>query len=257
MYLLDCRRKQSFPVFWILGSLGGPGFVFMGGCIIHAYLNLTSQEREGGMLGAGIVFLIMGLLLLAGVVYTLIETADPYDLSFKVEVEQARGNRKYDANKLVNYIETYHNNILLFNAEEGQMRVFGSKGKLIVEICIATGKGGSTYHLTDPSVMYEEPVIVGNIFLERFAVRKNRIVNKAQVIKAIEMLYSSQSLTEVVRSLPFVDSTEETNRLIEKDAYILPSVPLTFPKKQKDRDRVFREKEEREKRAMQVYQVWR
>jgi hypothetical protein len=72
------------------------------------------------------------------------------------------------------------------------------------------------------------------------------------VIKAIEMLYASQSLTEVVRSLPFVDSTEETNRLIEKDAYILPSVPLNFPKKQKDRDRVIREKEEREKRAMQV-----
>ena len=130
--------------------------------------------------------------------------------------------------------------------------MFGSKGKLIVEICIATGKGGSTYHLTDPSVMNEEPVIVGNIFLERFAVRKNRIVNKAQVIKAIEMLFSSQSLTEVVRSLPFVDSTEETNRLIEKDAYILPSVPLSFPKKQKDRDRAIREKEEREKRAMQV-----
>ena len=130
MYLFDCRRKQSFPVFWILESLGGLGFVFMGGCIIHAY--------------------------------------------------------------------------------------------------------------------------VGNIFLERFAVRKNRIVNKAQVIKAIEMLYSSQSLTEVVRSLPFVDSTEETNRLIEKDAYILPSVPLSFPKKQKDRDRAIREKEEREKRAMQV-----
>ena len=239
-------------MFWVLGSLGGLGFVIMSCCIVYAYMNSNTHEREGGMLAVGIAFLIMGLLLLAGVVYTLRKTAGPDDLSFKVDVEQARGNRKYEANKLVNHIETYRNNILLFNTEEGQMRVFGSKGKLIVEICIVTGKGGSTCHLTDPSVTDEKPVIVENIFLERFPVRKNRIVNKDQVVKAIEMLYASQSLTEVVRSLPFVDSTEETNRLIEKDAYILPSVPLIFPKKQKDRDRAIHEKEEREKRAMQV-----
>ena len=254
-YIIDCRAKQSFPLFWVFGSLGGLGFAFAGGFIIHGYMSLNHYEREGGMIAAGIAFLIMGVLLLAGVVFTLIKTADPNDLSFKVDMDQARGNRKYDPNKLVNYIETGHNNIILFNAAEGQMHVFGSKGKIIVEICIVTREGGGTYHLTDPYVTGEEPVIVENIFFERFPVRKNRVVNKEQAVRAIEMLYASQSLTEVARSLPFVNSTEETNRLIEKDAYIIPSVPLKFPKKQKDKDRAIKENEEREKRAMQELNI--
>ena len=130
------------------------------------------------------------------------------------------------------------------------------KGKIIVEICIVTREGGGTYHLTDTYVAGEEPVIVENVFFERFPVRKNRVVNKEQAVRAIEMLYASRSLTEVARSLPFVNSTEETNRLIEKDAYIIPSVPLKFPKKQKDKDRAIKEKEEREKRAMQELNIW-
>ena len=68
---------------------------------------------------------------------------------------------------------------------------------------------------------------------------------------AIETLYASQNLTDTINSLPFVNTTEETNRLIEKDAYITPSVPFIFPKKQKDRDRAIKEKKEREERAMQ------
>ena len=73
MRFFDSRAKQSFPMFWIFGSLGGLGFVFAGGLLIYGYLSLNSQEREGGMLGAGIMFLIMGLLLLVGVIYTLIK----------------------------------------------------------------------------------------------------------------------------------------------------------------------------------------
>ncbi len=33
----DSRSKQSFPVFWILGGLGGLGFVILGGFLIHSY----------------------------------------------------------------------------------------------------------------------------------------------------------------------------------------------------------------------------
>ena len=83
MRFFDSRSKQSFSLFWIFGSLVGLGFVFMGCCIIYAFINLTASEREGGMLATGIAILIMGLLLLAGVVYTLIKTAGPDDLSSK------------------------------------------------------------------------------------------------------------------------------------------------------------------------------
>ena len=251
-YILDCRKKQSFPAFWILGSLVGLGFILMGGCIIYSFLNAKSSDRVGDMLFAGITTVIMGVLLLTGVIVTLIIMHNPGDLSFMVDINKVQGSRKYDANKLVNYIERCNNNVLLFNSDEGQMRVFGGKDKLIVEVCISSQDRFFTYHLTNPSVTDETPVIVGNIFFERFPTRKNRIVNNSQAVKAIEKLYESKRLSGAVASLPFIDSTEETKRLIENDAYITPSVPFVFHKKQKDIDRAVKVKEEREKRALQV-----
>ena len=251
-YFLDCRTKQSFPAFWIAGSIAGLGFVVMGGFIIHSFLGANPSERDSGMLPAGIVIIILGLLLLAGVIITLRIMSNPDDMSLKVNVSTARGKKKYDANKLVRYIERGHNNVLLFNTDEGQMRVFGCTGKLIAEIYISRGEYFFTYHLTNPSVTDKQPVIVNNIYFERFPVRRNRIMNREQVVRAVETLYTTQSLSETAASLTFVDSTEETKRLIEKDAYILPSVPMVFPKKQKDIDRALEEKENREKRAMKM-----
>ena len=255
--LLDSRRKRSFPVFWIGGSLAGIGSIIMGSCIIHAFSGIDPSERDTAMLAAGIFFIIMGGLLLAGVNYTLIRImADPNDLSFKVDIHNAQGNKKYDANKLVNYLERSHNNVLLFNADKGQMRVFGSAFEFIVEICLPSQNGLITYHLTDPLVTDEEPVVIGNIFLERFPVRRNRIVGKGQVINAIETLYVSQDLAYTANALAFVDTTEETNRLIENDAYILPSVPLVFHKKKQDIDRALKEKEDSENRAVQELRTY-
>ncbi len=251
-FILDSRRKRSFPLFWILGGIVGLGFIVMGCLIIHSFLGLDPSGRDGSMLFAGIAILILGLALLAGVIITLRIMSNPDDISFKIDVSRAKDRRKYDAKRLVNHIERCHNNVLLFNNDEGQMRVFGGRDKLIAEIFIKQQDGIKTYHLTDPSVTDESPVIFGNIFLERIPVRMNRINKKEPVIKAIETLYETQSLAQTAALLPFTDTTEETKILIENDAYIIPAVPLVFPKKQKDRDRAVKEKEERENRAMQV-----
>ena len=246
------KKSRSFPAFWICGGLIGPGFIVMGCLIIHSFLGLDPSGRDGSMLFAGIAILIIGLALLAGVIITLRIMANPDDMSFNIDVSRAKGRRKYDAKRIVNHLERCHTNVLLFNTDEGQMRVFGGRDKLIAEIFIQQQDGIKTYHLTDPLVTDEEPVILGNIFLERFPVRKNRLNKKEPVIKAIETLYETQSLEKTAATQPFTDTTEETKRLIENDAYITPSVPLVFPKKQKDRDRAIKEKEERENRAMLV-----
>ena len=47
-------------------------------------------EREGGMIAAGISFLIIGLLLLAGVVYTLIKTFKPSDENAKLDIDHSQ-----------------------------------------------------------------------------------------------------------------------------------------------------------------------
>lgn len=246
------KRARSFPVFWIGGGIAGPGFIVMGCIIIHSFLGLDPAGRDGSMLFAGISILILGLALLAGVIITLRIMANPNDLSFNVDVTRAKGRKKYNADRLINRIGKCRNNVLLFNTDEGQMRVFGAGDKLITEIFIPGQDGFKTYHLTDPSVTGEEPVILSTIFFERFPVRKNRLNKKEPVIKAIETLYETQSLAQTAALLPFTDTTEETKILIENDAYIIPAVPLVFPKKQKDRDRAVKEKEERENRAMQV-----
>lgn len=246
------KRARSFPVFWIGGGIAGPGFIVMGCIIIHSFLGLDPAGRDGSMLFAGISILILGLALLAGVIITLRIMANPNDLSFNVDVTRAKGRKKYNADRLINRIGRCHNNCLLFNTDEGQMRVFGAGDKLITEIFIPEKDGFKTYHLTDPLVTDEDPVILSTVFFERFPVRKNRLNKKEPVIKAIGTLYETQSLAKTAALLPFTDTTEETKILIENDAYIIPAVPLVFPKKQKDRDRAVKEKEERENRAMQV-----
>ena len=246
------KRARSFPLFWISGGIAGPGFIVMGCIIIHSFLGLDPAGRDGSMLFAGITILILGLALLVGVIITLRIMANPNDLSFNVDVTRAKGMKKYNADRLINHIGKCRNNVLLFNTDEGQMRVFGAGDNLITEIFISEQDGFKTYHLTDPSVNDEAPVILSTIFFERFPVRKNRLNKKEPVIKAIETLYETQSLAKTAALLPFTDTTEETKRLIENDAYIIPAVPLVFPKKQKDRDRAIKEKEERENRAMQV-----
>ena len=251
------KKHRSFPAFWISGGIIGPGFIVMGCLIIRSFLGLDLSGRDGSMLFAGIAILIFGLALLAGVIITLRIMADPDDMSFRVDVSRAKGKKKYDAKRLVNHIERCHNNVLLFNTDDGQMRVFGGRDKLIAEIFIQHQDGFKTYHLADPSVSDEEPVILGNIFLERFPVRMNRLNKKESVIKAIGMLYETQSLSATAASLTFTDTTEETKRLIENDAYIIPAVPLVFPKKQKDKERAIKEKEEREIRAMQVLRSYK
>ncbi|MCR4640584.1 MAG: hypothetical protein K5697_00965 [Lachnospiraceae bacterium] len=181
---------------------------------------------------------------------TLIIMSDPDDLSFVVDVKKAPGKKKYDAQRLAHYLDVCHNNVLLFNTDNGQMRIYGSKGRFTAEITIEKQGNYETYHLTDPSIDDADPTIIGNIFMERFPVRKNRIVNIFMVAGAISKLYELQSLSDLIVALPFTDSTQETARLIERDAYIIPSVPLNIPK-QKDYDRVSREKEERMQRALQ------
>ena len=128
----------------------------------------------------------MGMFLLGGVITTLIIMSDPDDLSLAVDVKKAPGKKRYDAQRLAHYLDVCHNNVLLFNTDNGQM---GSKGRFAVELTIEKQGNYETYHLTDPLVYDADPTIIGNIFMERFPVRKNRIVNIFMVAGAISKLY--------------------------------------------------------------------
>ena len=62
------RAKQSWPSFWILGFLGSCLFIFMGVYLLME--GIEEIEKDPGMLYCGILFLLMGLGLLAGVIGT-------------------------------------------------------------------------------------------------------------------------------------------------------------------------------------------
>ena len=246
-YILDCREKQSFPAFWILGSLCGTGFVAMG--CISIYVSFSGSKEN---LYFGIGALIVGLALLAGVIYTLKIMSDPDDLSLKVDVKKDSGKGKFAPGKLARYIDVGHNNVLLFNTDDGQLRIFGYKGRFVVEIMLNPGDDFRSFYLIDPNVSDRDVVILGNIFFEKFPTRKNRIVGREKVAEVIDKLYSVKALGRLVSFLPFEESTEETKRLIAKDAYITPSVPFVFHKKPEDNAKANKEKEERFDRAVKM-----
>ena len=246
-YILDSRDKQSFPAFWILGSLFGAGSVVMG--CISIYVSFSGSKEN---LYFGIGALIVGLALLAGVIYTLKILADPDDLSLKVDVNKDSGKKKYSATKLARYIDVGHNNVLLFNTDDGQLRIFGYKGRFVAEIMLNSGDDFRSFYLIDPNSSDREVVILGNLFFEKFPTRKNRIVGREKIVEVIDKLYSVKALGRLVSFLPFEESTEETKRLIAKDAYITPSVPFVFHKKPEDNAKANKEKEERFDRAVKM-----
>ena len=248
-YILDCREKQSFPAFWILGSLFGAGSVAMG--CISIYVSFSGSKEN---LYFGIGALIVGLALLAGVIYTLKIMADPDDLSLKVDVKKDSGKGKFAPGRLARYIDAGHNNVLLFNTDEGQLRIYGYNGRFTAEVMLNDKENFRSFYLTGSPSSDKEIVILKNIFAEKFPVRKSRVLNKEKVDEVIRTLYSVQELSKLVSVMPFEEATEETKRLIANDAYVTPAVPLVFYKKQEDNDKANKTKEERFERALKLLQ---
>lgn len=224
------RAKQSWPGFWIFGLLGSCFFIFMGTCLITGFIKGTN--KDSGMLYCGIFVVLMGLGLLAGVIgtfYSLVigGSKDDHDFSITIDLDQALNQKKYSEEKLVMKVYNGRNNVVTINTQDGFFRFYGYNNRFIAEIRIGSGEDFRTYHLIVQDQADDSATVLTTIF-ERFPTRKNRIVSKAMVVSAVQKLYRTKSLDQMIYDLPCVDTTEETKNLIMKDAYIIPEVPIAI-----------------------------
>lgn len=240
------RAKQSWPGFWIFGLLGGCFFVFAGTFFVTGYMKETT--KDSGMLYCGIFMILLGVGLLAGVIGTFYFRTigggkDDHDFSITVDINQALSKKKYSAEKLVMKVYNGRNNVVTINTQDGFFRFYGFNGRFIGEIRMVNGEDFRTYHLTVPDQMDDSATVLATIF-ERFPTRKNRIVSKATVVSAVEKLYGTQSLDQMIYDLSCVDTTAETKNLIMKDAYITPEVPIVIvsPTSEEGEKKAMREK---------------
>ena len=224
------RAKQSWPGFWIFGLLGGCFFIFGGTFLVTGYMKAAT--KDSGMLYCGILMILLGLGLLAGVVGTFCSLVigggkDKNDFSITVDIDQALSQKKYSAEKLVMKVYNGRNNVVTINTKDGFFRFYGFNNRFIGEIRMVSGEDFRTYHMTVPDQTDDSATVLTTVF-ERFPTRKNRIVSKAMVVSAMEKLYGTQSLDQMIYDLSCVDSTEETKNLIMKDVYITPEVPIVI-----------------------------
>lgn len=203
------RAKQSWPAFWILGSLGSCLCIFCGICLITGFMD--EAKKDFGMLYCGIFFLLMGLGLLAGVIgtfWTLVIGKDT-DFSIVIDIEQALRKRKYSAEKLARNVYNGRKKVVVINTQDGFFRFYGHSGRFIAEIRIVSYENFSTYHLINPNQMDDSVTVLTTPF-ERFPTRKNRIVSYSMVVSAVQKLYETQSLDQVIFGFSCVDTTAET-----------------------------------------------
>lgn len=219
------RAKQSWPLFRILGFLGSCLFIFCGLYLIKGFIEET--KKDSGMLYCGIFFLLLGLGLLAAVIGTfwMLVIRRDTDLSIDIDIEQAMRKKKYSAERLARNVYNGRNNVVIINTQNGFFRFYGYSGRFIAEIRIASYEDFSTYHLIDPNQMDDSVTVLTTPF-ERFPARKNRIVSNGMVVSAVQGLYETQSLDQMIFCFPCVDTTAETKKLIMKDVYIVPEVPI-------------------------------
>ena len=238
------RAKQSFPLFWIFGFLGSFLVFCCGFYMIIGFIE--APPKDSGMLYCGIFFLLFGLGLLAGVIgtfYTFGISKDKDNLSLVIDIDRALSKTKYSAENLVQNVYNGRNNVVIIKVKDGFFRFYGYNGRFIAEIWTGSEEDFSTHHLIDPDQMDDSVTVLENLFLERFPTRKNRIVSNRVVVSAVKRLYETQSLDMVIYYLPCVDTTAETQKLIMKDAYITPEVPIVIvsPTSEEGKKKIMRE----------------
>ena len=243
------KRARSWPMFWIFGTITGLLFVIMGPALIIG--NLESDYGEAGAIFAGLFITLLGIGLLIAVIYTKILLSDD-DLSLRIDLSSDRKRKKYNPERVVKYLSNQHNNVAIIKTDSGIVRMFSAAKVFVVEISFLTETDNSTFHMIDPEFVDITPVVMQNIVLEKIPVRKNRLMKKESAQEFLSKLYEVKDIRLAMEGFSFTDTSAETKRLLEKDAYIVPAIPLDFPNKPAERETWMKRKEEKLKRALEV-----
>ncbi len=242
-------KHRSWPLFWISGGLCGLFFAVAGTIFVISAIAKGDAE-EGGLFFAVLISLL-GIGFLIAVIYTKILLSDD-DLSLQIDLSVDGKGKKYNPQRVVRYLSNQHNNVAIVKTDQGIVRMYSAGQVFVVEITISAESDFKTYHMTDPSVTDESVTVIQNIVLEKIPVRKNRLVSADQSLAFLCRLYDGQALQNAMKDFVFVDSSDETRRLVKADAYIVPGIPVDLPGKNEDSRVWMQRKEDKLKRALKV-----
>ncbi|MCR5249957.1 MAG: hypothetical protein K6E50_05060 [Lachnospiraceae bacterium] len=242
-------KHRSWPMFWGGGTIGGLAFTVMGFAIV--IMSLREGTEDAAAVVAGVFIALLGMGLLFAVIFTRIWWMND-DLSLQIDLTSDRSRRKHDPERVVRYLCDQHNNIALVKSEQGMVRMFSAGNMFVVELTFFAGSDYSTFHMIDPEVKEYAPVVIQNIVLEQIPVRKNRLVKASAAQLFLRKLYEEKDMRAAMEGFSFLDTSAETKKLVETDAYIVPGIPVDLPKSDADRDAWMKRKEEKLQRALRV-----
>ena len=248
---LGLGKHRSWPAFWGCGT--AVGILFIGFGIFGTIMQNGSDP--GGVI-TGFFMTLMGIGLLIAVFYTKNLLKDD-DLSLQIDLRSDSRKKKYNASRVVRYLENQHNNVAVIQIDNGMVRMFSAQKNFVVEVSIRNGDDYQTFHMLHPEVTEESTVILQNIVLEKIPVPKNRCVNGWMAEVFLQKLYDGMDVNTAMQEFRFIETTQETKRLREKDAFIVPNIPVDFPAKNESSEEWLQRKEDKLQRALKEYEAIR
>ena len=157
------------------------------------------------------------------------------DHSCRVPLRIAGKWGKYDPQYLLDKLNGNRSNVILVKNKQGQVRIYGSVYKHVLEVRIGKAEKVKYFHLTQVDtdsivpVSYATPVVIDNKWYEKFPAREQWLVGEQSIVAFLTKLYICKDLNEAMNDFSFCDTTEEIGRLMEDDAYIVPEIPVDWP----------------------------
>ena len=183
------------------------------------------------------------------------------DYSYIVPIGIAGKEKKYDPKYVLKRLNRMRSNVILLTNNQEQVRIYGCGNEHVLEIRIGEEEDAKYFHLTQVDtdsivpVSDKTPTLIENKWCETFPVRSQWLVDEETIISFLQKLYSRKDIQAAMDGFSFEDSTEETNKLIKADAYIVPKIPVDRPIGGRESKMVqawLRRKEARLKRALDV-----
>ena len=157
------------------------------------------------------------------------------DHSCYLPINIAGKKEKYSPEKLLRKLKNNRSNVVLLKSKQGQVRIYGRGNTHVLEIRMGKEDDLTVFHMintyTDSimPVTDNTPTVIKNKWYEKFPVRKHWLVDGEVIVAFLTKLYINQDIQTAMEGFSFEDTTEEINRLIKNDAYIVPEIPVDWP----------------------------
>ena len=179
----------------------------------------------------------LAMALFGGLVYSWIILLKPImgNYSYVIPGGFATKWKKYRPEKVLKKLAEHRSNVILFNTRQAKIRIYGCGNDFVLEVRMRGNDEDQTFHLIDPDmdsimpVSDEAPVVIENRWHEKLPVRKCWLVSEETICRFLTKLYECKEWQLAKEGFTFLETTEDIQKLIEADCYIVPEIPADWP----------------------------